>query len=101
MAKSPLEKFSHRAELQDVIKEFDAIEDRHPELSSAVKPIRETISIRLAPAYARIATSEQCNIMTEVSVIYQADKDMTEFQENKDVQRDIIRRVNEIHPKFD
>lgn len=101
MAKSPLEKFTFEAELKDSLKGFEEIEDRHPDLKGAINTIRENIELRLAPTYARITGSEQCSIMTEVNLISQADKDMTEFQGNKDVQRNIIDRVNAIHPKFD
>lgn len=94
------EQFSHRAELENSLLAFDKIEDRHPALKKAIRPIRRNINLRLDPNYPRITTYEQMDIMTEVNLIHRADADMTQFKDDPDVQKKIVTRVNDIHPKF-
>lgn len=101
MAKNSLEKYSHKAELQQVLGIFDDIEEQFPALTKAIAPTRRLIGMKIHPNTPRITASEQRDIMLEVNLILQAGDDMVAFEGNKNVQRLIVRKVNDIHPTFD
>lgn len=100
MSDANAERFSKKNILKGYLKLFDEAEARHPSLKPALDPTRKTIAKKVDDSYVKITSREQCEVEEEANLLLQADRDLTDFEGNKNAQAHIIKRITDIHPTY-